>query len=269
MMSQILQYVFIGFIQGVVEWLPISSQGNLVIILTTLFNIPVSLALDYSVYLHIGTVFSALVYFRKQVFSLFSYNNFKKIITKTKTKTNQTKELWFIIFSVFVTTVMFCLLYFVYKHMSLLSIKAITLLVALLLIVTGLIQQYSKRNKLVKKRLTTKNALIVGFFQSLAIFPGISRSGITTSALVFRKFSPEDALKYSFLLSIPTIIIAEVAYVILNGISAFNIYLIISIIVAFIVGYITIDILLKIVNKINFALFCYILAGIYLILFFV
>lgn len=267
MILKILQYIFIGVVQGIVEWLPISSQGNLVILLTNVFNVPVSLALDYSVYLHIGTVLAAIIYFRKQLFSLFSYNNIKALVSKKHT--SNTKELWFIVFSVFVTTIMFCLLYFFYKNMTLLSIKAITLLVGVLLIITGIIQTYAKKRKSVKKKLTTKNAFFVGLLQSFAIFPGISRSGITTSALVFERFSPKDALKYSFLLSIPTIIIAEVAYVVINGVSSFNVFLIISIITSFIVGYLTIDFLLKVANKINFALFCYILGGIYLILVFI
>ncbi len=265
MFTQFLQYVFIGVLQGVIEWLPISSQGNLIIFLTNVLDVPVSLALDYSVYLHIGTVFSAVVYFRKYLFSLFSYNNLRNVFKDTK----KTKELRFIIISVFVTILMFSALYFVYKSMTLLSIKAITLVVALLLIVTGLIQSYTKNKKNVQKKLTTKSAIFVGFLQSFAIFPGISRSGITTSALVFKKFSPKDALKYSFLLSVPTVIIAELAYVILNGISSFNVFLLVSIFVSFVVGYFTIDILLKVVEKINFAVFCYILGFIYLVLVFV
>jgi undecaprenyl-diphosphatase len=265
MILEILQYIFIGIVQGVVEWLPVSSQGNIVILLTNLFNIPVSLALDYSVYLHIGTVLAAIVYFRKHLFVLFSFKNIRSLFTKN----NHSKELLFIVVSVFVTTVMFCGLYFFYKNISLLSIKAMTLLIAILLIVTGIVQTTAKKRKSVNNKLTTKNAIFVGFLQSFAIFPGISRSGITTSALVFRKFSPKDALRYSFLLSIPTIIISEVAYVILNGVSSFSVLLIFSIIVSFIVGYLTIDFLLKVVNKINFALFCYILGGIYFILVFI
>jgi len=280
MFSQIFQYVFIGVVQGIVEWLPISSQGNLVIILTNLFNIPVSLALDYSVYLHIGTVLAAIVYFRKELFSLFSYNNFKKIFfikktktknkTKTKTKDSEkTQELRFIVFAVVVTTIMFWILYPLYRNVSVLNIKSITLLIGILLIVTGVIQLFSKKIFIIKKNLSLRNSFFVGLFQGLSIFPGISRSGITTSALVFERFSPKDALKYSFLLSIPTIIIAELAYIILNGISAFNIFLLISILVSFIVGYFTIGFLLKIVEKINFAIFCFVLGLLYLIFFFI
>ncbi len=266
MLTEILNFILIGFVQGVVEWLPISSQGNILVILTNFLNIPLSLSLDYSVYLHIGTIFAVLVYFRKDFLRTFSYKTIKDV-TQKKT-THDTKKLLFLTYSVFFTTVMFCLLYFIYKDLVLLDIKIVTLIVALLLIVTGTIQLLTKNQTLIRKKLSKKNAFFVGLFQGFSIFPGISRSGITTSVLLFEKFSPKDAFKYSFLLSVPTIIVAEVGYIILNGFSSFSLLLLLSIFVSFIVGYFTIGLLLRFAEKVNFGVFCYILGVFYVFLFF-
>ena len=107
--------------------------------------------------------------------------------------------------------------------------------------------------------------LIAGAAQGFTIFPGISRSGITVAALLFRKFEQEDALKISFLMSIPAVIGANILD--MGGVESFDpLVLLAGIVSAFVTGYLTIDILMRFARSVRFDVFCIVFGIIALIL---
>jgi undecaprenyl-diphosphatase len=97
--------------------------------------------------------------------------------------------------------------------------------------------------------------VIVGIIQAFAVLPGLSRSGLTTSTLLIRKHDPEYALKLSFLMSIPAVLVAEIGLIIMQK-AVFDIYSLVAILVSFLLGLLTLGSLLKIAQRINFGYFC-------------
>jgi len=276
-MIEIINYIFIGIIQGVIEWLPISSQGGLVIYLSNFLKISPQLSLNYSILLHTGTLLAATVYFWKEITSILSSKNvnlflkynFKLLSLKENKKENDLFLLRFLFFSVVITLLVSAPLYFlISNNISNLNISLINLIIGVLLIFTGVLLFFSKNLFLKKPTLSIKNSFLLGLFQGFSILPGLSRSGLTTSLLLFRGFSPERAFRLSFLLSIPTILVGEIALLLFNGVF-FSAYILISIVVSFIVGYFTIDLLIRFARKVNFSYFCFILGLIYISLFFI
>lgn len=276
----ILAYIFLGVLQGIFEWLPISSQGSLMVILHQFLNVPTQLSFNYSIFLHLGTVLSAIVYFRKEVFKIFNFNNlfyffkFKNLNFNNLDKEKKLPKKQFLFFSIALifTFLVSGLIYIFFIKKYLFLSKYIIFLIALLLIVTGFLQIFNKKRKYIKEKsvnkLNFKNSIILGLSQGFCVLPGISRSAITTSTLLIQKFNVEDAFKYSFILSIPTIIIGEVGLLILEG-ASFNILILLSIFTAFIVGYLTIHLLLTLAKKIDFSYICFIIAFIYILVIFI
>jgi len=144
------------------------------------------------------------------------------------------------------------------------NVAFVLLLLAILLLITGLIQFMKK--KVSDGALTTKNAIFTGLGQGFSVLPGVSRSGTTTSVLLFRGFKPEEAFRISFLMSIPAVFLADVAYGIFKGF-IFDEFALLALLIAFVIGLLSMDILIKLAKKINFAYFCFALAIIYFIAF--
>jgi len=263
----VFDFILIGVIQGVFEWLPISSQGSLFIIFSNFLNISPSLALDYSIFLHLGTVFAAFIYFRKEIFKIININSLKSLFNFKKKKIDEsTKILRFLFFAFIITIIVSLPIYLVLdNYLDSLNLNFLTLIIAILLIITGVLQLKKKTENKINSDFSFKNSFFLGFCQGLAVLPGISRSGITTSVLLLEKFNAENSFKYSFILSIPTVFAAELFILLFSNIT-FNYYILISLIVAFIVGYITIDLVMRFVKKVNFSYICFIIAFIYILI---
>ena len=120
-------------------------------------------------------------------------------------------------------------------------------------------QKFVKKNKVEDKKPTIKDAILLGLVQSFSIIPGLSRSGLTTSALLFRNYSAGQALKLSFLMSIPAVFAAQVALKLLDKLS-FDLSSLIAILISFVFGLLTIHLLLRLTKKINFSYFCFFLS---------
>ncbi|MDD4049378.1 MAG: undecaprenyl-diphosphate phosphatase [Candidatus ainarchaeum sp.] len=276
-MNEIISYIIIGILQGVVEWLPISSQGNLMIYLSNILNLSSQLSLNYSILLHTGTLLAAIVYFYKEIKSLLTFKNisllfkynFKLLKIKENTLEKDFSYLRFIFITVIVTLLVSGPIYFLISDgINNFNILLINLIIGLLLFITGFLIFFSRKIFSKKPIFSIKNSFLLGLFQGFSILPGLSRSGLTTSLLLFRGFNPENAFKISFLISIPTIFIGEIALLVFNGLF-FSPYILISIVVSFIVGYFTIDLLIKFAKKINFSYFCFILGAIYILTYFI
>jgi len=251
-----LTAIIAGLIQGVFEWLPISSQGNILGIFTLLGSNPQS-ALQLAVMLHIGTLIAAIVYFRKEVREML----FTKGQTENDRKQNKILRT-FIIIATLATIITAVPCYLVLEDLLGSNVAFVLLILTILLFITGLIQLTKKR--VGDGKLTIKNAILTGLGQGFSVLPGVSRSGTTTSVLLFRGFTPENAFKISFIMSIPAVFLADVTYGVFKGF-IFDEFAILALIIAFVVGLLSMDILIKLAKKINFAYFCFLLAAVYFV----
>lgn len=251
----LLEIVIFGILQGIFEWLPISSQGNLVIMMIGLFGINPNEAMNLAIFLHTGTVLSAVVYFRGDVFSII------KGLTVYKPGFSSDKDSMtsFFIISTIITGILGLFIYRAIQDLSF-SGEIFLALVGISLIITGFIQKNVKKAKNDFSKPNLKDSIISGILQSFAIVPGISRSGITVSGLLLRRYSSDDALKISFLMSIPAVIAAEIGLGLMGSLPNIDMLsALMGIFVSFIFGLITIHGLLKIAKRIKFWIFCVIM----------
>ena len=262
-----IEYIIIAIFQGLFEWLPISSSGQTMIISINLFNISAENAFSLAIWLHFGTTLAVLLKFKKEFIRLFKtllHNDLEVNIADVK------KRNW-LIYATIGTGVTAVPIYFIIKIIFLDAFTAfqgdiLTLFISGFLILTGLILIKTRRiygtNKIneVSKSNIKRDSFLSGLVQGVSILPGISRSGVTTSTILLQNYKQNDALTLSFLMSVP-VAIASIAVDILFGKgSVFSTLGVATIIVvtfvSFIIGYLTIDLLLRIANKLNFGYFC-------------
>lgn len=187
----LIDAAILGLIQGLTEFLPVSSSGHLVIFQNLLGLHEPGITLE--VMLHLGTLFSVLWVFYKDFLGLFSFWN----------DSNQRHFLLLLITGLLVTTVLGLL---VSNYVAI--IFESTLIVGIMLLVTGgilkLLTVLPVGTKTAKE-MSYKDALWIGLLQTFAVLPGISRSGTTIMAAVWRGLDRETAIRYSFMLSAPLI----------------------------------------------------------------
>jgi undecaprenyl-diphosphatase len=255
----IIQSIILGIIQGLTEFVPISSSGHLVII-RKLFNWS-DQGLAFDTVLHLGTLLAVIIYFAK---------DWKKIISETVTK--KSKLFWYIIIVTIPASLAGLFLEDVIDE-----IFREILWVATFFIITGLIfiavEKYTSYRLVEKKTLTKinwKDSLIIGLFQIISLFPGISRSGATISAGMFRRLKRQEAARFSFLM----------ATLIILGAGLLGIYqlvqneklngelpdLILGFISSALVGYFAIKYLMRYLKYGKLNIFAYYLIGIGIIL---
>lgn len=236
----IIQALILGIIQGITEWLPISSSGHLVLA-QQYFGLDVPLAFD--VILHLGTLLVVFIVFWKDILEI------AKSSLKFRWDEN-TKLLLFII----IGTIPIALVGFFFRDF-IKSLFESVLAVGIALLVTGTVLFLTKFTK-DKTKLNWWKALIVGIAQAFALIPGISRSGSTISAGLYLGIKREKIAKFSFLMFIPAMIgatILEIGEIV-------NVELmptIVGTLTSIIVGYISLKWLLKIIQKGKFHYFSY------------
>ena len=248
--------VLIGLLQGIFEWLPISSEGNIAIVLAALGTSP-SIAVSYALFLHLGTAISATIYYRQEVKEVLgSASEWRQ----ENWFNEDTATLSFIAVAMATSSVIGVIaLLGLEAIVSELTGGAFVALIGLLLIGTGLLQRFAGRLSLgVRASPDMGDAIIVGAVQGLAILPGISRSGTTTSALLLRGHDGPSSFQLSFLLSIPAAIIGgAVGVVESGGITEIGVLGgIVALLVAGVVGYITIGALMRVVRRVAFWIIC-------------
>ncbi|MFX1378335.1 MAG: undecaprenyl-diphosphate phosphatase [Promethearchaeota archaeon] len=261
-----IQYIFIAILQGLFEWLPISSSGQTFLIAINIFNISPDEAYSLSIWLHLGTTLAVLVKFRNDYYKIFkSFLPNKSIVDEIDIK----KRNW-LIYATLGTGITALPLYFIFRIIILGAFTAfqgdlITLIISGLLILTGIIllktrKIYGKNTvEEISKDIILKDSFISGIIQGTSILPGISRSGVTVSAILLEKYNQDNALKLSFLMSVPVVIASIIVDTLFgNGsIFGFGVILIsITTLISFLVGYLTIEVLLRIAQKISFGYFC-------------
>ena len=274
-----IQAILMGIVQGLSEFLPISSSAHLVFtsnFYKVIKNIPIVQSSNEEVFfdimVHLGTLIAVLIFFRKDVLNIL-----KAMSHAIKTKNWEDKEakLGLFIMAGTVITVMLAL------PINEIAEKLVysPSIVGILLFITGFALLYSeyKSKKLEEKKdeVSLKTSILIGLAQGLAALPGFSRSGWTIATGLFCGLDRVTAARYSFLLSIPIILGASMVYPLIkidiHEAIQYNWSAIIAgTIVSAIVGYLCIKYFMKFISKFSLAIFGYycIITGILTAIFF-
>jgi len=238
MFSNIIEIIILSLIQGISEFLPISSSAHLIAVSTLYEFKSSSLLIDVS--LHLGSLLAIIFFFKVELFDL----------------RNNQKLLSLIILGSIPLIIVGYILY----ETELIYILRDIRIVAWATLIFGIILYFADRNKFDKKissNLNLKTILYIGLFQILALIPGVSRAGITMTAARIFKFSRFDSSKISFLLAIPALAGASVLS--LRDIMAQNFelnYLVfIAITLSFLSSYFTVKFFLNYINKFSLSIF--------------
>ncbi len=240
MLTNYLETLFLAIIQGIFEFIPVSSSAHLLIV-SNLAEFKIG-SLEIDVSLHLGSLFAIIVYFR---------NDLKQILRK--------KELLSLIVlgSLPLIIVGYILNYTGIIHLlrNLEIIAWTTLIFGILLYICD--QFEIKKN--FENDMSLKNIIIIGLMQTLALIPGVSRSGIVITSGRLLKFNRFDSSKISFLLSLPALAGASFLSIsdLLIESYEFNNLIIFSILISYIVSYFTIKYFLIFVKKFTLKIFVY------------
>jgi undecaprenyl-diphosphatase len=239
----LIEVFILAVVQGLTEWLPVSSSGHLVITQKALgLNPP----LIFDVMLHVGTLIVVLTVFRKDVAEII------KALVKRDFETEEGKLALFIA----VGSVPIAIIGFVFYDF-LKSLFSNLLAVGLALLITGCVLFFSEK-RIGNRKMGILDSLLIGLAQGVAIIPGVSRSGVTVATGLLRRVDKAIAFKYSFLLSVPAVLGATVMES--RELAAANVDmapLFLGAIISMIVGYASLKLLQKIVMSEKFHLFAY------------
>tara|TARA_Y100001970_G_scaffold276980_1_gene380510 strand:+ start:276 stop:1067 length:792 start_codon:yes stop_codon:yes gene_type:complete len=240
--------IILSLVQGITEFLPISSSAHLIVIPKFFLNIDSSRGFDVS--LHLGSLLAVIYYLKKDLMKIISNIIFF----------NKDNEGLNILKNLIVSTIPIIIVGFLVHINNFNIIRSLEVIGWTTLIFGILLGIADKNLKVIKffKSLNLKDALIIGIAQTLAIVPGTSRSGIVITAGLWMGFSRFDASKYSLLLSIPVIIAAttlESINLFLDKGFFFNNEMIVGIILSFCVAYITIRLFMNWINKASLKIF--------------
>ena len=253
-MQEILKAVLLGVVQGLTEFLPVSSTAHLRII-PSFFGWG-DIGASYTAVIQVGTMIAIILYFRNDLMNMT-----KSMLLSIKTrdfKSNDTRLLIMII----IGTIPIVIFGFVLKDLIRNQFRNMYIVAASLIffsIILYIADRVTKKQKDISK-LSNADGFIIGLFQALALIPGASRSGSTISGAFFRNMTREDAARFSFLLSIPAVLLSGVYELfsqratLLSGESAI-LSLLIATIVSGVIGYWSIWFLLSYIKKHSMMLF--------------
>ena len=234
----LLDAILLGFIQGVTEFLPISSSGHLVI-----GNHLLGIESDnilFEVFVHLGTLVAIIYYYKDDIIKTY-----RGIILK------ESKHLNYLLL-IIIATIPAIVIGLIFNN----EIKVLYNIrwVSLCLLITGTILFLSKFAKQKLLHINYSQAFIIGLFQAIAILPGISRSGVTIAVALLLGIHNKEASKFSFFMAIPVIIGAVILEMTkINQIESINFNsLIVGFSIAGIIGYFSISWLIKLINKLHF-----------------
>ena len=262
----LLKYIFLGFIQGLTETIPVSSSGHLMI-----FKKLLDLNVDFdtiAILTNFGSLIAIVIFFWNDIKKLIS-SFFKYLITRDNKFKTDYKYCWMIVLGCIpagLAGLLVSKLDLFDKIENNIKIVGISLIVTSILLF--IVRNFNGKKD--DKKVRIKESLTVGFFQILGLFPGISRSGSTLVGGMSTGLKRDTAFKYSFMLYIPMSLAAmalELKDIVLDSSLVF--YYFMAMLVATLVTYIVIKWFRKIVSKgklIYFALYCFV-AGLLVILF--
>ena len=240
MISQYFETFILAIIQGVSEFIPVSSSAHL-ILFSKIYNFNIS-SLQLDISLHLGSLIAIIFYFRKDLFN-FAKNKSLAIL-------------------IIIGSIPLIIVGYIFYSTGLIDYFRNLKIIAWTTLIFGILLYFSDRSQIKNKldmKLSYKNILIIGLLQVLAIIPGVSRSGIVITASRFLNFDRIDSSKIAFYLSIPALGGASflgLKDVFETGI-ILNLIFIYSIILSFIISYLTIKYFLFYVKNFNLNLFIY------------
>lgn len=249
---QHLEIIFLALIQGLTEFLPVSSSGHLALAPKLFgFNDP---GLDLDAFLHLGTLLAVLIYFRAEVLAML-----KSFISKDPL--NRKLSIGIIIATIPAMALGFGFKSFFESDLAR-SPASIMITLGLGSILMFAADRFINRNPSTKEisNLSFKEMFFIGTMQALALFPGVSRSGATISAGLFTKLNREEAARFSFIVGLPAVGGAGLIAIkdLISDIGLSNIdwsTMSIGFLVSFISGYLAIDFMIKFLKTQSLSLF--------------
>ena len=239
MITDIIEIIILSVVQGITEFLPISSSAHLNIVQIIFKFNSNSLMIDIS--LHLGSLLAIIFYFRRELLDL---RNNQKLLSL-----------------LIIGSIPLVIAGYTFKTMEIVKLLENNLeIIAWMTLIFGIILYFadkSKFNKKISSDLNFKIILYIGFFQILALIPGVSRAGITITAARIFKFNRVDAGKISFLLAIPALAGASILGLKDTFEKSFevNYLILISITLSFLFSYFTIKFFLEYINKFSLNFF--------------
>ena len=275
----LIQAILMGIVQGLSEFLPISSSAHLVFT-SNFYKVFKGIEIVqqsneevfFDIMLHFGTLIAVLIFFRKEIISIL-----KALLKAFKTKDYSDQEAKIGIFIILGTLITIALALPLHDIAEMLVYSPS--IVGGLLVITGIVlfvSEYISKNVVAQKeRVDLKSSILIALAQGLAVLPGFSRSGWTIATGLFTGLDRVTAAKYSFLLSIPIILGASMVYPFIkidfHEALTYNwLAITLGTIVSGLVGYLCIKYFLKFVSKFSLAIFGWycILAGLGTLIFF-
>ena len=238
MLQDFIEIFILSSIQGISEFLPISSSAHLIIV-SKLYDLKASsLLIDIS--LHLGSLLAIIFFFRKDLFDL---RNNKKILSL-----------------IIVGSIPLIIFGYILHSTELIYLLRNIKVIAWTTLIFGIILFFADQKKInqnIHTNLNIKSIIFIGIFQILALIPGVSRAGITMTAARFLKFNRVDSSKIAFLLSIPAL--AGASFLGLkdafNQSIEINYLIIVAVILSFLFSYITVKFFLNYINKFSLNIF--------------
>ena len=264
---QTIQAAIMGAAQGISEFLPISSSAHIVFT-STIYKILTganfqnvgSEEIFFDILIHLSSLLAVIIFFFKDLKELL-FGFFRAVKTKDYT-TAEFQTCTYVITATFIT----CIIAFFIKDIAH-KLTENPLYVSFLLLITGAILFSCEKFKKPEKKMDIKTSIFIGLAQGLAIFPGLSRSGLTIATGMFNGLDRVKAAKFSFILSIPIIILASMIYPLLelniSEVHTFNFKaMAVGCALSFITGFLCIKFFMKFLEKFSlkcFAWYCWVI----------
>ncbi len=202
-------------------------------------------AVSLSVYLHMGTGLAALTYFREEIIGILRRDS------------EQDRSLFRFLVVATVITGAVGLPVFLFVRVASFHGEALLALTGVALVITGLIQRRAHVDGwLNAAALSMRDGVSLGLVQGFSVIPGLSRSGLTTSVLLLRSFSGEEAFRISFLMSVPAVFAAALGLMLLEGTPPFEMSFLVALVASFLSALLAIDVLLRLARRIRFWSLC-------------
>ena len=234
-----VEILILSAIQGISEFLPVSSFAHLIIVSKYYAFTSQNLLID--ICLHLGSLIAIIFYFRKDLLNFINNKNF--------------------LIKIFIGTIPIIPVGYIFYQTGLINKLRSLEVVGWMSLIFGILLYVSDKSKIVKKissDFTNRSAIFIGLFQILSLIPGVSRSGITITSGRLLGFSRFDAAKISFFLSIPTLSAASILgiyNIYKEGSTELNFLSIIAVLFSFIFSYITITFFLKFIKRFSLNIF--------------
>lgn len=240
--------IILGVLQGITEWLPVSSEGQTMLYMLHTLQMSPETALAYALFLHIGSMGAVMVRFRHEVAAVLTHLSTDYALTRA------------LVIATAATAISGIPLFLLLKTVVIgISGTVFTLLIGGALIATGIVlKSTGGEGSRGLEEVADRDMILAGIAQGCAIIPGISRSGMTIATLLARRIDARTALTLSFLMSVPAVLGA----LILDFGDITAIPMAIAVLLtgaALVTGYISMDVLVRSAGRIAFWVFCIVL----------